>query len=560
MRLNTFIIFITLLIISFITTSCRAIEPDTDILIYGGGFAACAAAATAADTAPELQIKLVVPYPENKLGGIGTVGGQNFMDLRFWQDNFVTKGSLYRWYIEAGRFYSTQKMSSILENEIKSHPNISVTFGKDILNVNCKNQEIFNLTMQPVKRKADNSLAWSGKPEDISARVYVDASEGGRLARLAGIPSSIGRQDWPDEFLPRDEQYKPIARQQAATLMFKVQSVQTPSEQSIISGWQFVQDHTDSWGLAGGKHVFHTNQQVKNFNRKFGPRGFVLKPVNAAQDGAYNNEWWVNALLVFNVDGRARNMDRGTENYPRNMLPGSITIDQALQDAQKFINRPEFIKAFRQFTVQDKKTGKKYGFHNAELVREENGKPVVGDILYTRETIHSIRKPYNTGSGPEKTSFALQPSACQQAGTGPENGADTNNYQHRIGLAHYFMDINAYCFKDMLVTGSFKWPVTKYARPDWAKNGQPANPVYLPYEMLISPDAKNLLLPGYAAGASSMAWSQVRVLPNLSVLGDAAGAAAAVSVNQQVLPCKFKDKQIKIVQQNLKKINARLDK
>jgi len=558
LRIKAFMLLIALVASASITISCRAAEPDTDILIYGGGFAACAAATTAATTAPEQQITLLVPYPEQKLGGIGTIGGQNFMDLRFWENNFVTKGSLYRWYTKAGRFYSTEEMAGVLEQEIKSHPNISIVFGRQIVATNTTKQKITNLTLQPVRRQHEGALTWTGAPTDMSARVYIDASEDGRLARLTGVGASVGRQGWPQELLPEDERDQPLARQQAATLMFKVRGVRIPSEQTTITGWQFVRDHTGSWGLAGGKNTFHTDPVLKDFNRTFGPEGFALKPVNAAQDGAGNDEWWINALLVFNMDGRARDMDRNTDNFPTHILPGSLTVDKAWQEARDFINRPEFIQAFRRFTVTDE-TGQQFGFQNAELVKDKDGKPVVGNVLYVRETIHAVNSPI-TGNGMEETNFALPPSDCQQAGNGPGNGADAENYSQRMGLAHYFMDVNAYIFEDLVSTGDFKWPVTEHARPEWAEHGQPENPVYLPYRMLISPDIQNLLLPGYATGASSLAWSQVRVLPNLAVLGDAAGAAAAVSVEQQITPGKFGDDQVKAVQQKLKQVNTRLDK
>ena len=54
----------------------------------------------------------------------------------------------------------------------------------------------------------------------VLGKVFIDASDEGRLTRLAGEPFVVGRQDWPWEYLPEDE--KEMARQQAATLMFQV--------------------------------------------------------------------------------------------------------------------------------------------------------------------------------------------------------------------------------------------------------------------------------------------------------------------------------------------------
>ena len=53
-----------------------------DILIYGEGFQAVAAAAKAANNALTKSILVVVPSPVPKLGGIATIGGQNYWDTR----------------------------------------------------------------------------------------------------------------------------------------------------------------------------------------------------------------------------------------------------------------------------------------------------------------------------------------------------------------------------------------------------------------------------------------------------------------------------------------------
>lgn len=545
------------------TASWLARAPEkVDIVIYGGGFSACAAAIAAATAAPEQEIIMVIPYPEKQLGGIGTLGGQNFLDLRFWQNTFPTKGSLYRWYQKEGRFYNVASLARTLEQEITSQGNVKLLFGREISKVKTSAGKISSLLLGRIQREKDGRLAWrEGQNEKLAAKVYIDASESGRLARLAGAAASVGRFDWPAAFLPPGEREKNSSRQQAATLMFKVRGVKVPTTPQITAGWEFVRDHRGSWGLAGGKEIFENDPVVKAFNLKHGPRGFALKPINAAQDGAGSEEWWVNALLIFNVDGRARELDRGTENFPRDMLPGSLTPGEAWSRARDFIDRPEFLAALQRFKVKDNKTGKYYGFHQVELVRDQSGQPVVGKILYLRETIHAVLDPGRITHGTENTNYALGPLACQLAGDGPGQGRDGSLHPYRIGLAHYFMDVNAYHWSDLTLAGDFSWPVTPLARPDWAgRGGQPENPVYLPYKMLLPANLDNLLISGYATGASSLAWSEVRVLPNLAVLGDAAGTAAALAVQKNMPPGSFATPQIEELRDLLRQNNARVDK
>ncbi|MGI6588400.1 MAG: FAD-dependent oxidoreductase [Peptococcia bacterium] len=78
--------------------------------------------------------------------------------------------------------------------------------------------------------------------------------------------------------------------------------------------------------------------------------------------------------------------------------------------------------------------------------------------------------------------------------------------------------------------------------------------------MLKAIGCANLLVPGYATGCSSFAWAEVRVLPNLAVLGDAAGIAAARAVLFGESPADFKEEQINWVQEKLCTMGARLDK
>ena len=72
----------------------------------------------------------------------------------------------------------------------------------------------------------------------------------------------------------------------------------------------------------------------------------------------------------------------------------------------------------------------------------------------------------------------------------------------------------------------------------------------------------NLILCGYAAGVSSYAWGEIRVLPNLAVLGDAAGVTAAYCVNNDTIPyyVNYNTTDIDNIQARLRAVGARLDK
>ena len=142
-------------------------------------------------------------------------------------------------------------------------------------------------------------------------------------------------------------------------------------------------------------------------------------------------------------------------------------------------------------------------------------------------------------------------------------------YATRIGLNYYWSDINAYKFEDMKKNGEYIWggAIANKLRDDLHTSTYPVDdnsphyPAYIPYNALTTNYVANLLIPGYAVGASSYAWAEMRVFPNLCVLGDAAGAAAAYAVNNNKQPLYFSNSDIAAVQSILSNsCNAKLEK
>jgi len=190
-------------------------------------------------------------------------------------------------------------------------------------------------------------VVWGKERILLEAEVFIDASEDGRLLGLASSAFTVGRGDWPEEFLPPEERGKPL--QQAATLMFKVRGVKPGFYKDM-----FFHQEKGVWGAYGGRETYGKDPEVVSFNNRWGPRGFALKPLNAAQDGPGSQEWWVNCLLIFSVDGRVYGRDREKGLLP---LDGCRDVDRAWQEARELLEREEFIAALRRFP----------GFQEAEI-------------------------------------------------------------------------------------------------------------------------------------------------------------------------------------------------
>lgn len=344
--------------------------------------------------------------------------------------------------------------------------------------------------------------------------------------------------------------------------MFKVKGL-TVKERNTELGYTDIEmgKRKNTWYATGGKKAYaDATKAIYKFNEAHRSEGIALKPFNMAQDGENAEEWWINTLLVFNVDGRAYNRDKGTSVFPKDMRSDYKTVDDAYVFARKVLEYPDFLPALRAFPE----------FENVELVKDSKGKPVVAKILYLRETIHSAQSSSATArkNGSEDTNYAVHAKDFWDSGATKSTGTDKRNYAKRIGLNFYWLDINAYKIEDLKdKTGVYIWgePITGTVRSDIKKEGNENfptvnSPAYIPYDALATNFVYNLLIPGYAAGISSLGWSEARVLPNQCVLGDAAGVAAAYAATNNKQPLSFNSADIAKIQTTLAQSNACLEK
>ena len=313
------------------------------IVVYGSTMAGVAAAAKAAKNANNAVIHLIVPDPVDHngngccLGAIGTVGGQNFFDIGWKRVNgekiYFTKGS-FKWWSNDGdnQFYSVDDMAALLKSDLTKaeyQGKIQIHYGYDITKVNWTSPaRILSVNLKQIKREeSTGDVVWEDVEKTIYGDVFIDASESGRLTRLSNFGGTVGRYDWPADKLDSDERGSSgKARQQAASLMFKVSGF---NMEDLREDLEVGKGHPNGvCSATGGKDAYKDkNRKIYQFNEKYGPTGFAIKPFNMAQDGPNDTEWWVNALLVFNVDGRAYNRDKGTSIFPSDMRADYKTVD-----------------------------------------------------------------------------------------------------------------------------------------------------------------------------------------------------------------------------------------
>ena len=522
-----------------------------DVVVYGGGFAGVAAAGGATRLRPGARVLLIAPESNFVVGGLFTAGGQNFWDVRYWGGETPQAGSFARWFAALGQFYSVEAMADLLWAELAGL-GVQTLIGYDFEDYTYQGppQRLTGLHLRNLVPADSGGWGWGDRVQRVRGTVFIDASDDGRLARLSGTVATRGRADWPAVCLQPDETgLTGTPLNQAATLMFQVTGV-VPGLYGDMAFTEAADTASrTTWGAWGGKQTYASHPAVVAFNDAGGPRGYTLKPINAAQNGPDAEEWWVNGLLLFGVDARAYDRDAGTWRYPLDVRSDERSTDAAWRQARAVIGSDAFLAALRAYP----------GFERAQIVYDLAGFPVLGKCLYLRESLHAVRVPRPGENGLENVNYAVTAAAVLEAGAAfTGRNPDDAAYASRIGLGFYWTDINAYRFADMRTDQGYIWPVTGHARPDWP--GNPDNPAFLPYEALLAPALGNLLLPGYACGTAAMAFTALRVGPNLCVLGDAAGAAAAQALADAIDPVDFTAEHIAAVQENLRRLGARLDK
>lgn len=488
-------------------------ENDYDIVIYGGGLQAYASAVAAAKqrTTKLTKILLIAPYPVDELGGISTTGGQNAWDVsKSPNGEFYHQGTFKTLYNRFPMSYNTQEMSNYLKSSLNDYL-VDYKTQYDISRVICKEKAAGN-TEEPIKIEKitirgiarDNEAAdytngyvkWTNAaPITITGKIFIDASEEGRLARSLNTAATTGRYNWPADSLDDDEKgvisdsptktvpcdNTPAVRQQAATIIYKLKGVDLSGYQGSTSSETNGVYHS-LWG--GDKYKIKGSETWKS-NDEYSNQGIIIKSLNAGTNNPANDDYYINNFLLFNVDGRANYRDtpegrRGfsSENsedenyiqdfYPKNIFKDTMTTDEAWVKARDFFvyHKKEILNVLHDIP----------GFESASFTgysNDDGGQPEICDILYLRETVHTSKNFSQRSNNSENNYHVMIDDAFQgisgvydeiEEGEQDEfklthanhviidkkEKEKNKNFSHRIGIASYGLDIHPYGVRDLI--------------------------------------------------------------------------------------------------------------
>ena len=574
----------------------KKIDTYRRIVVYGAGMGGVCAAYKAAQYAWSLEgfdnfeIMLINPVPVPKLGGISTVGGQNFWDTRKWdaKRKFPYKGSL----VDVMGFdnsteeikedrYNVDKKAEFLKSLLTKY-NVKIYEQHDISGPIKQDTggNILSIRIRKIERATNNIVQYVGESITISGDIFIDASEDGKLTKLTAhdangkVAYTKGRYDYPADTLNRlpkdkpdygdfDEGTEEGARMPAVTLMFKLKCTDTvPIEAlSMVDVGNGVYD-------CGNTLFNDSNYKMYQFNKKYEKTRIMLKPINSAWNGGIpdsdgKTEWWLNTLLIFGVDGSLHNRD--DHNYTP-VPDDELLSDKILNDENRLLSSDDAWKLGRAFLAAHAseilEVYEELGYTNAEFVTDNDDAIVTGDILYVRETIHAVKDANLIANGTENDNYEVSARHCHYSYLDDEQDSTTN--PESIGLIYYWSDIHPYMKSEYknddgdYIHGTESYKNIRRDMVEELKDDSPIEPTYIPYSALTTQYVPNMLIPGYAVNASSFAWSEMRVFPNLCVLGDAAGIAAVTCLLSGDSAYGLKD--ISGVREILKRYNAIIDK
>ncbi len=350
-----------------------------------------------------------------------------------------------------GRGYGVADMSYYLYNALNVTYKNKITYYQsyDIVNYTTASApyRITSVTIRKFgKNWATGIESYASDTLKLNSSVFIDASQEGRLARKVNSVATVGRCDWTanritnptdrSEFTSKETK---VGKQQAATLMLMMNNIndgasgmgweeytfdnkkkcmawggaeQVRTSEDVKAatlmlmmnnindgasgmGWEeYTFDNKKKCMAWGGAEQVRTSEDVKIFNETYGTPipgvrpgmyikplnaardgyssenwwvnallifdvdgrahektygtpipgvrpGMYIKPLNAARDGYSSENWWVNALLIFDVDGRAHEKDKGTAFYPNDMLSDSWNVDDAWRAVRNCLNNDE---------------------------------------------------------------------------------------------------------------------------------------------------------------------------------------------------------------------------
>lgn len=305
-------------------------KPGYDVIVVGGEPEGVAAALSAARNG----LRTLLIEDDDALGGLMTLGELNFLDMNHGPDKeLLTRGIFQEFYKDLGNAFDVEEAKAYFLKKVRKERNITLKLNTRPVEPVMADQQIIGV--QVVEK---------GRPEQYLALRVIDATVDADVAALAGVPYTIGGEDYGEKGLLM-----------GVTLVFEVSGV----DWNRVINYLKREDNDPNTGA----------DQVAAWG--YGKEAAEYKPVdplmrfrgpNLARQK--NGNVLINALLIFGVNGldplsRAEGIERGRQEIPhivefmRQKFPGFEKAQFAGTAEQLYVRETRHIQGEYRLTITD---------------------------------------------------------------------------------------------------------------------------------------------------------------------------------------------------------------
>lgn len=305
-------------------------KPGYDVIVIGGEPEGVAAALSAARNG----LKTLLVEDDAALGGLMTLGELNFLDMNHGPNNeLLTRGIFEDFYKDLGNAFDIEQAKQWFLKQVQDEPNIDLKLSTPFV--------------EPIMR--DNAVAGvklleEGAPVEYLSHRVIDASVDADFAAAAGVPYTVGGEDYGEEGLLM-----------GVTLVFEVSGVDWDR---VVQYLKREDDdphsgagRVDAWGFSKEAQEYKPVDEQMRFR---GPNMARLK----------NGNILINALLIFGVDSldpvsKTMGIQRGQEEIPhiiefmREKFPGFAQAEFAGTAEQLYVRETRHIEGEYRLTITD---------------------------------------------------------------------------------------------------------------------------------------------------------------------------------------------------------------
>jgi hypothetical protein len=496
------------------------------VVVYGATPSGCAAAVAAA----RLGLLVTLIDPGIRVGGM-TSGGLGHTDLGL--EGRELGGITQEFYSRVSQHYMSGPASGPANAStqcfaVESHvaetvyvsmlteANVDIHLGHTLESVHKVGSVLLDITVVSTAPRPDPAGS-PLPPLVLAARVFIDASYEGDLMAMANVSFTVGREARvqfnetdagrlePNNVLSRYQFQQPIPHTDAAgdllPLIYRGPVAAVGAADSKVTAYTYRPCMTK---LAGGGGV--PIQKPSTYDSR---RWELFRRLLAANPQSQITDFLYLAGPLGNSTGDAAKFDVGTNgaisldfiggswDYPTaNRSARAAIVEAHVQHVVGFIHflstDPAVPEALRAETAS-------YGWCADEFLREGH---FPRSALYVREARRMVGGAVFTEA--DHVSSVIK--------------ADT------VGLGSYNMD----CHMTERISVNKSWVLNE----GWLTKDFAHAPFELPYSLMLprETEASNLIVP-VAVSATHVAFSGIRLEPTWSILGHAAGVAAALAAN-----------------------------